>query len=175
MRQAGLTLIELMVTISIAAILLAVAAPGFQHVSSKVKRSAAVTGVMGSIYFTRSEALKRGIVLTLCASENGTSCRSGDDPEWNVGWIVFEDADEDKQVDAGEEVLRVYSFDNPGYSLSGDGSLAKGIVFGAGGFPRVAGQLAYVESGVSSPCTGSLALNVVGRITVNFNHDHCTW
>lgn len=174
-QQTGLTLIELMVTISVASILLVLAVPGFQQVSAKMQRSAAVTGITGGIYYARSEAVKRGVVLTLCASDDGASCKSGADPEWNTGWILFEDADQDRLVDAGEEILRTRTFDAPRYSLSADVNLAEGIVFTASGFPQSGGQLAYVESGNAANCSGTLGLNVVGRVKVDFDHDYCTW
>jgi type IV fimbrial biogenesis protein FimT len=119
--------------------------------------------------------VKRGVVLTLCASDNGTSCKSGADPEWNTGWILFEDADQDKVVDAGEEILRTRAIDGPNYSLSGDANIAQGIIFTASGFPQTGGQLAYAETGGSPSCSGTLDLNVVGRVKVDFNHEHCTW
>ncbi len=175
LRQSGLTLIELMVTISIAAIVLTLSVPGFQSVSAKMQRSAAVTSVTGSIYYARSEAMKRGVVLTLCASDGGTDCRSGSPPDWNAGWILFEDADQDRQVDSGEEILRARSVENPLYSLTGDSNLAQGITFATTGFPKTSGQLSYTETGAASPCIGALALNVVGRVKVSFNHDHCSW
>jgi type IV fimbrial biogenesis protein FimT len=174
-RQTGLTLIELMVTISVASILLVLAVPGFQHVSAKMQRSAAVTGITGGIYFARSEAVKRGVTLTLCASDDGASCKSGADPEWSTGWILFEDADQDRLVDAGEEILRTRTFEDPQYSLSGDVNLAEGIVFTTSGFPQTGGQLAYAETGGSPSCSGTLDLNVVGRVKVDFDHDHCAW
>ncbi|MHB1054096.1 MAG: GspH/FimT family pseudopilin [Thiobacillus sp.] len=83
--QRGFTLIELMVTISILAILLMIAVPSFIEVTLGSKLGAYANNLAASAHLARSEAIKRNAVVTLCVSSNGTSCASGG---WEQGWIV---------------------------------------------------------------------------------------
>ncbi|MGQ9860680.1 MAG: GspH/FimT family pseudopilin, partial [Thiobacillaceae bacterium] len=103
-RQSGVTLIELLVTISIAAILMAIAVPGFQDFFRRNRLDGATSDLMATLNYARSEAIRRGVPVSVCRSSNGTSCSGG----WQQGWIVFTNPDNDDTVDAGEEILRVH-------------------------------------------------------------------
>jgi type IV fimbrial biogenesis protein FimT len=86
LAQQGFTLIELMVTISVLAILLMIAVPSFNDATLGSKLSAYANNLVASAHLARSEAIKRNTAVTLCVSSNGTSCASG--IGWESGWIV---------------------------------------------------------------------------------------
>jgi type IV fimbrial biogenesis protein FimT len=74
----GFTLIELMVTISIMAILLMIAVPSFQNATLGSKLSSFANGLVASAHLARSEAIKRNADVTLCVSNSdGTDGGSG--------------------------------------------------------------------------------------------------
>jgi type IV fimbrial biogenesis protein FimT len=81
----GFTLIELMVTIAVMAILLMVAVPSFKEAMLGSKLGSYANSLVAGAHLARSEAIKRNQVVTLCVSSNGTSCGTGD---WGQGWIV---------------------------------------------------------------------------------------
>ena len=83
----GFTLIELMVTIAIMAILLAIATPSFNDALLSNKLSSYANNLVGSAYASRSEAIKRNAVITLCVSSDGTTCANTGG--WEQGWIVM--------------------------------------------------------------------------------------
>lgn len=85
----GFTLIELVIAISIAAILLAVAVPSYSGARLNSQLRAASIDLIGSINLARSEAIKGGAPVTLCASSNGETCGGA----WNQGWIVLRGPD----------------------------------------------------------------------------------
>lgn len=85
-RARGFTLIEMLVVITITAILLAVAAPSFVNVSLSSKLSATANRLSASAVLARGEAIKRNTQVTLCKSVNGTSCITTGG--WEQGWIV---------------------------------------------------------------------------------------
>lgn len=88
----GFTLIELLVTLVVLATILGIAMPNF---SSQIKNNRSVAvgeELLTALNFTRSEAVKRGVRTSICASTNGTSCGG----TWADGWMVFvDDAAED--------------------------------------------------------------------------------
>jgi type IV fimbrial biogenesis protein FimT len=85
MMQSGFTLLELMVTVSLLAVLLGLAVPAFQSAALSSQLRAAANDLVSSAYLARSEAIKRNTVVTLCVSADGVSCGSGN---WEQGWII---------------------------------------------------------------------------------------
>lgn len=105
----GLTLIELMMVIAIAAILLAVAAPSFQQAINGNRLGSAANELASAINLARAEAVRQNRRAVLCRSTDGSAC-SSDTATWS-GWIVFVDADADGIRDGGEPVLKSGTFD----------------------------------------------------------------
>jgi type IV fimbrial biogenesis protein FimT len=104
-RNSGYTMMELVMVVSLVGILAAIAIPGFRYVTVSNRIAGEVNGLLGDLQFARSEAVKEGQTVTVCSSANGTSCAGS--PNWQIGWIVFLDTNGDKQVQAGEAVVRV--------------------------------------------------------------------
>ena len=102
-RQKGFTLLELMTTIGVAAILMAVAVPSLTTFTMNARRSAAINEMVSGIHFARNTAVTRNARVTVCASTDLATCNSSN---WEDGWIAFVDNDSDQAVDADETVLR---------------------------------------------------------------------
>jgi type IV fimbrial biogenesis protein FimT len=82
---AGFTLIELMVTVSVLAVIVAMAVPSFRAILESQRMRAAAFDLMADLTLARSEALKRG------ALPNPVTLRptSGDADHWESGWSVM--------------------------------------------------------------------------------------
>jgi type IV fimbrial biogenesis protein FimT len=115
--HSGFTLVELMITVSVAAILLSVAAPSFRDTVVRNRLTAATNEFMAAINYTRSEAIKSGRSVTLCKSSSGTACTTGTGSQWESGWIAFVDSDADGTLDSGETLLRAWPAFPTGYTL----------------------------------------------------------
>lgn len=83
--QRGFTLVELMITITVLGILLAIAVPSFTDAVLGSKLGSHANNLLASVYLARGEAIKRNSVVNLCASSNGTSCTGN----WEQGWIIL--------------------------------------------------------------------------------------
>jgi type IV fimbrial biogenesis protein FimT len=103
-RDSGYTMMELVMTMAIAAILASIAIPGFKYVTNSNRIASEVNGLLGDIQFARSEAVKEGQTVTICSSSSGTGCTS---TNWDGGWIVFLDTNNNKAVNTGEPIIRM--------------------------------------------------------------------
>jgi len=103
-RTAGFTLLELLITMSIAAILLTLAVPSFRYVTNANRIAGEVNGLLGDLQFARSEAVKEGRYVTVCVSTDGQNCNGS--TTWQQGWIVFSDPTDVGVNGAGETPLR---------------------------------------------------------------------
>jgi type IV fimbrial biogenesis protein FimT len=103
-RDSGYTMMELLITMVIVAILGSIAVPGFKYVTSSNRISTEVNGLLGDIQFARSQAVKEGLSVTICTSASPyTGCTNTD---WELGWIVFLDSNSNKAVEVGESIIR---------------------------------------------------------------------
>jgi len=82
----GFTLIELMVTIMVLAVLLGLGVPSFREAALSSRVTSYANDLVASVQLARSEAIKRNAPVTLCASSDGAVCEV--DGGWEVGWIV---------------------------------------------------------------------------------------
>ncbi len=106
--EAGFTLVELMITVAVVAILAAIAFPSFQATIRSNRIATRTNEFMASVALARAEAVKNNIGAGMCASANGATCDTVNTGlEWNDGWIVFDDVNGNKQFDAGDRVVRV--------------------------------------------------------------------
>jgi type IV fimbrial biogenesis protein FimT len=124
-RICGFTLVEMLVVITISAILLSLAVPSMRRLIESNGIANSVNSLMGVINYVRAEALKRGVTVSLCRSTdaesaNPPSCDAGE--HWESGWIAFVDFDDSGTFDAGagEVLLRAQA------SLAASGSLVQG-------------------------------------------------
>lgn len=86
-RPRGFTLVELMVTLFVMAILVMIAAPNFRDLLRRNQVSSAANALLADIAYARSEAVTRGNIVSICASTDHESC-SGDSA-YESGWIVY--------------------------------------------------------------------------------------
>ncbi len=152
-RQKGLTLIELVITIAVFIIVVSTAGPAMQNILRDNRMVAQVNGLLGDLNFARSEAIKRGTVVTICQSTDATSATpscSNNKDEWHNGWIV---------QDAAGNLLRVHgplrggttlNYSRGSLSYKGDGT-ATGLANGTFNFCGSAGAGSTGRSLVVGP------------------------
>ncbi len=104
----GFTLLELMVTVAIAAIVLTLGVPSFRDLVQNNRAATQVNALVTALSLARSEAVRRGQHVSICPSTDQETCTGGDD--WDDGWIVFVDTETSDATTASPivgEVLRV--------------------------------------------------------------------
>jgi type IV fimbrial biogenesis protein FimT len=98
-KEPGFTLVELLITIVVLTILLAVGVPAFQSFIKNNRVTAQANDLASTIQLARSEALKRGTNVVVCASNDQATCTGKD--TWASGWIVFSDLNLNNAPDVG--------------------------------------------------------------------------
>jgi type IV fimbrial biogenesis protein FimT len=102
--QKGITALELMVTLSIAAILLAIGIPSLQQFTQRQHMKSAVTGLQQDLLLARSQSVYRNAIIVACPGGPADGCSGS--PNWSGGWIVFEDENRDEDRQSKEPLIR---------------------------------------------------------------------
>ena len=106
--QTGFTLYELLTTMLIVGVVLAIGVPNMQSFRQNSRMTAAANDLHSSFHLARSEAARAKTSITICATADSTVAVPVCGGELEAGWVVFEDRDGDIVVDANEPVLRRY-------------------------------------------------------------------
>ncbi len=180
--DAGFTLIELIITVTVAAVLLGLAVPSFQTMMQNNRLVSQANEFITTLNLARSEAVKRGTRVTVCASSGGTACDGGGTGIWTTGWIVFTDPNNVGVYDAASEtILQVHGALFTGYTLTAGATLTNfvsylgtGLSQGAGGATpdgTATSTFALADPRGTDTSGNSLqrtmAMNATGQITTN--------
>ena len=106
--NTGFTLLELLVAISIVAILVAAAAPSMRSTLMNSAVKGHHRSMESALNFARGEAVSRADRVVICNSQDGDNCSGNTD--WTDGWLIFVDEDNNGIFGAGDNVLRVEEY-----------------------------------------------------------------
>ena len=104
-KSAGFTLVELIITIAIAGILVTIAIPSFNSTISSNRLTNSANDFVGALNLARSEAVKRGIQVTV--RNNGAATH------WERGWNVFVDVNGDENYNPPDTLCRTNANGSP--------------------------------------------------------------
>jgi type IV fimbrial biogenesis protein FimT len=167
MRAAGMTFIELLIVITLIAILLTLAIPSFEAILTGSRFSSSANSYLATLHMARSEATKRNARVALCKTSDGASCTTAG--RWDQGWIVFHDVNNNAQTDLGETILRVNEALPTNWVLQGNSPVANYVSYAAMGGTRTtsgafqAGTLTLCKVSSSSGEARSIVISATGR------------
>lgn len=172
----GFTLVELLVTISVAAMVLTLGVSGFQGIIRDNRVATQSARLMAALNLARSEAIKRGIQVTMCKANlsvtppqcDAGKCNSGTgDSCWEKGWIVFVDANgngtlnDERDTDfcpGGDCTIRVFE------------ALPKGVTLRSGDHVEL--WIAYQSPGTGLGSGAGSLVNDTFRLCPSTETDH---
>jgi len=159
-----MTLVELLFTMAIGGLVLALAIPNFRDFVQNNRAAEEANALVGALALARSEAVSRGVPVSVCASDDNETC--ADAVDWSTGWIVFTDANAPLGTvdDAAEPdtVLRALPALRAGSELTADATF---VSYAASGFLASGAEVSF---DLEIPyCTGNhnrtITVNLQGR------------
>jgi type IV fimbrial biogenesis protein FimT len=163
MKGRGYTLVELLVTLAMGAILLAIAIPGYAFLVNSSRLTAVTNDLVTALHLTRSEAIKRGTRVTVCKTGDPMADPPACDTaaEWHQGWLVFVDAGERGVINAGDTVLHVQGRSPVGTIITAN-SFRHYISYQPNGFSQGSNGLA---NGTIRICISGIRRDIIINVT----------
>jgi type IV fimbrial biogenesis protein FimT len=167
-RIRGFTLVEVLVTAAIAAVLVVLGAPSFLRLLARHAVAARANEMRDALRIARSEAMKRGGAVILCGMnpQSASTCSTDASLAWQT-WMVFADANRSGAYESGEPVLRARNEAPARVRVSGTAGLL-GVRFEATGIASAMGtgeRISFVlapSSGTDPAGSMTLCLNARG-------------
>lgn len=104
-RSFGFTLIELIITLTIVGVLAALATPGMTTFIKNQRITNQANDLVADLSFAKSEAIKRGGGVGICAAVAGGGACAGT-ADYTNGRLIFADVDNSGTFTAGDQILR---------------------------------------------------------------------
>ena len=176
----GFTLVEMIITVAIAAIVLGMGVPGFQQLIRANRTVTEVNRLVTALSLARSEAVKRNATVAMCRA-SGSNCSLAPGVNWENGWVVFTDnVTQNGTIDAGEQTLQVYEGMPQGYTLRPGATFADWIAFqptgqmlGSGPDPDAADSFRVCDDTQAAAERRLIQVNLVGRANASKNNGGC--
>lgn len=165
----GFTLIELMITLVLAAMVLSIGIPSFRQTIEQNQLTSQINSFTTALHLARSESVKRGRRVSVCASSDGSNCNG---IGYEQGWIVFAEESSFGTREAAEELINVVDALATGLTLRGSANLGAAITYTPDGQSSAAGQFALCKN---NDVNKSRRINILitGRVRIDTISTSC--
>ncbi len=112
-HNAGFTLVELMITLAVVAILATAAVPSFMSMIASNRVTSASNDLVTALNMGKSEAVRSGRHTLLCKNDSCSTTGS-----WGDGWVLFSDENNNNTRDAAEPIIRTQAALDPSFAFT---------------------------------------------------------
>lgn len=161
-RLSGVTLIEMVVTVSIVAFMSFLAIPSVGFWIDDLRSKALANSLLVDLNLARSEAIRRGHPVVACIAV-GSACHPIG--RWEQGWLLFADINNNALRDTGEEVIRQTKIESHGWRLWGNGPVRSYVSYHPLGQTRLVNGA--FQAGTLTICLPSRPNALSRRIIIN--------
>ncbi len=153
------------------AILVTVAIPAYSNMLTSHRLATQSNTFLSALHFARSEAIKRNGRVVVCKSSSGEACAAGGG--WEQGWMVFDDANNNASLDAGENLLRRGQALAEGFVMAGNAPVAAYVSYTPLGLTKKtsgafqAGTITLCQSAASGGDARQIVISITGRPRIN--------
>ena len=162
--QKGLTLIEMLITLAIVAIIATAVSPSIQSILIKNRIVSEINELSAVIQFARNNAIEQQITTVVCPSADYLACTTN----WNDPKIVFIDADNNGNRAANEELLASTGPISDNNELTGP---ANSLFFSPTGESSANVELLLCHTSQKAEYARSLTIALQGRVKVSGDSD----
>lgn len=112
-QENGLTLMELLITLSILLLLLGISLPDFRELAQSVSGDVTLRRLANAVQLGKASAITNNATVTVCRSEDGFACGGS----WHDGVMLFTDNNRNRKIDGDDMLLRHIIFPNSNGSI----------------------------------------------------------
>jgi type IV fimbrial biogenesis protein FimT len=164
-RDRGFTVVELMMTLVVMAVIVALGAPGMRNFIVQSRMTSQINELLADVSYARNEAATRGVRIGFCASSTATTATptcSSSLTDWSNGRLIFIDTNGDGQINTSSgstELLLKASA-----TLTGGSTLT---ISQTGSTSPPASFLFRPYGGIATPASGSTVYGSINGATAN--------
>lgn len=105
-RDCGYSLLELLMTIAIAALILTLGLPSFSALKARSAQRVELDALFHAVHLARKASIMRKQVVSLCPTADGAACSPGRD--WSGGFLVFVNSDRDEPPERDDDEILLH-------------------------------------------------------------------
>jgi len=163
-QPRGYTLIDLLIALAISGVLLSLAVPTLGGMLAKWHRDNATRAIVDHLQLARASAIKSTRRVIMCNSIDGTQCAEAAQREWSSGWLVFQDDNANRVLDADDTVIAVTG-PLPGITSLRSSNGVRQFVFMPSGLMASGMSSLVVEPRTGNPIR--IIVNRIGRLRLS--------
>ena len=160
----GFSLVELLVTVTLVAVLLAVGLPSYQSVTTSNRMAGEMNALMGDLQVARSEAVKQGSTVTICPTiSTAAPYACSNSGSWSGGWVIFAGA---SSATSSSPLRLQTALGGTDVLQSNSSAVVKAVSFNRYGFSTNTGSITLNDANSTAERRRCAVISTAGHISL---------
>ena len=164
-RQLGITLVEVMLTLSLLGITLTFVLPHAQSLVLQHRIIATLNSASAHLQFAKHYAITHMVDVSICPTTDYTQCSN----DWSQSKMMFVDNNTNGAREASEPLLRSWQIATSGVQMSSSVNITRFYMAGLSATPTT---WTICDTRHEARYTRALFVSLQGRISVSRDHNH---